>query len=48
MNTLKRGYAIVKKDDMVVASISKLKEKDDIKINLSDGVIDAKIIKVGE
>ena len=48
MNTLKRGYAIVKKDDMVVVSISKLKEKDDIKINLSDGVIDAKIIKVGE
>ncbi len=48
MNTLKRGYAIIKKEDSVISSIKKLNKDDEIKINVSDGTIDAKIIKVGE
>ena len=48
MNTLKRGYAIIKKEDKVVSSINNINKDDMIKINVSDGIIDAKIIKVGE
>ena len=48
MNTLKRGYAIIKKEESVVSSITKLNKNDEIKINVSDGVIDAKVINVGE
>ena len=48
MNTLKRGYAIIKKEDSVISSIKKLNKDDEIKINVSDGMIDAKVIKVGE
>ena len=48
MNTLKRGYAIIKKEDSVISSIKKLNKDDEIKINVSDGIIDAKVIKVGE
>ncbi len=48
MNTLKRGYAIIKKEDSVISSINNLNKDDEIKINVSDGIIDAKVIKVGE
>ena len=48
MNTLKRGYAIIKKEDSVISSIKKLNKDDEIKINVSDGTIDAKVIKIGE
>ncbi len=48
MNTLKRGYAIIKKEDSVISSINNLNKDDEIKINVSDGTIDAKVIKVGE
>ncbi len=45
MNTLSRGYAIVKKDNRVV-NISKLKSDDIINIDTKDGTIDAKVIEV--
>lgn len=45
MNTLSRGYAIVRKDNKV-ASISNLKNNDIINIDIKDGIIDAKIIEV--
>lgn len=48
MNTLKRGYAIIKKEDNVISSINNLNKDDEIKINVSDGIIDAKVIKVGD
>ena len=48
MNTLRRGYAIIKKEDNVISSIKKLNKDDEIKINVSDGIIDAKVIKIGE
>lgn len=48
LNTLNRGYAIVKKDDKVLSSIKNIKENDEITVILKDGNISSKIIKVGE
>ena len=48
LNTLNRGYAIIKKDNKVISSIMNTKEDDIITINLKDGNISSKIIKVGE
>lgn len=47
MNTLKRGYAIVKTDNKVITNIKEVKENDIVNINLKDGYIDAKVMKVG-
>lgn len=46
MNTLKRGYSIVKKDDKVVSKKSMVKKEDIVNINLSDGVIVSKVMEV--
>ena len=48
MNTLNRGYAIVKKEDKVVSSVKNINKEDIITISLKDGNISSKIIKVGE
>jgi len=48
LNTLNRGYAIVKKDDKVLSSIKNINENDIITISLKDGNAISKIIKVGE
>ncbi len=48
MNSLKRGYAIIKKDGISVGSINKVKPNEDITINLSDGSVDAKVLKIKE
>jgi exodeoxyribonuclease VII large subunit len=48
LNTLKRGYAIVRSDDKVISSIKSIKEKDKITINLKDGNIETEVIKIGE
>ena len=48
MNTLKRGYAIVRSNDKVLTDIKKVKVDDKIRIEIKTGVIDAKVIKVGE
>lgn len=48
LNTLNRGYAIIKKDDKVLSSTKKVKENDVVTITLKDGSISSKIIKVGE
>jgi exodeoxyribonuclease VII large subunit len=48
LNTLKRGYAIVRSDDKVISSIKGIKEKDKISINLKDGNIETEVIKIGE
>ena len=42
--TLKRGYAIVKKDNKAIDSIKKMKKDDIINIELQDGIVNAKII----
>ena len=46
MNTIKRGYAIVKMDDKVLSDIKKVKNDDMININLKDGMINAKVLEV--
>ena len=46
MNTIKRGYAIVKQNDKVVIDVKKLKIDDIINIDIKNAVIDAKIVKV--
>lgn len=48
MNTLKRGYAIVKDKDRVVSSIWGVKIDDEIEVKLKDGIINTKVVKVSE
>lgn len=48
LNTLNRGYAMVKKDDKVISSINKIKEDDIVNISLKDGNVTSRIIKVGD
>ena len=48
ISTLNRGYGIIKKDNVVVSSIANVKDNDDIVINLRDGNIYSKVVKVSE
>lgn len=48
LNTLNRGYAIIKKEDKVLSSIKNINKDDIIKISLKDGELSSKVIKVGE
>ncbi len=48
LNTLNRGYAIVKKDDKVLSSIKGFNVDDVISVSVKDGEIISKVIKVGE
>lgn len=48
LNTLSRGYSIIKKDNKVISTIKSIKKDDEIKITLKDGELTSKIIKVGE
>lgn len=48
MNTIKRGYAIVRSNDKVLTDIKKIKKDDKINIEIKTGIIEAKVIKVGE
>ena len=46
MNTLKRGYSIVKKDNKVVSDIKNICVDDMINIDIKDGIINAKVVEV--
>ena len=46
MNTLKRGYSIVKKDDKVISDVDKINIDDMININIKNGIINAKVVEV--
>ena len=46
LNTLKRGYAIVRKDDKVISDISDVKNDDVISVNLEKGTIVSKVLEV--
>lgn len=46
MNTLTRGYAIVKSNNKVVSSIKEIKKDDIININIKNGIIDALVMEV--
>ena len=46
MNTLKRGYAIVKKDNVVISDIQKVKKDDIIDIDIRDGHVKTQVLEV--
>ena len=46
MNTLKRGYAIVRKDNEVLTDVNKIKKDDIININLEKATIVSKVVEV--
>ena len=46
MNTLKRGYAIVKKDNKVISDSKKLTKDDIIDIDIRNGKMSAKVLEV--
>ena len=46
MNTLKRGYAIVKKDNNVISDSKNIKKDDIIDINVRDGNIKTQVLEV--
>ncbi|MGM9881230.1 MAG: exodeoxyribonuclease VII large subunit [Bacilli bacterium] len=48
LNTLNRGYAVIKKEGKVISSIKNIKQDDTVSISVKDGTITSKIIKVGE
>lgn len=48
LNTLNRGYAMVKMDDKVLSSVKGIKKDDTVTIVLRDGNMTSKIVKVGE
>ena len=48
METLKRGYAIVRIDDNVISSVSDIKKDDKLSIELKDGKIETKVVKVSD
>ena len=48
MNTLKRGYAIVKSSSGVVSDIGNVKVDDVVNINVKNGIINAKVLEVND
>ena len=46
LNTLKRGYAIVRDDTKVITDVNKIKKNDVINIELSNGKIISKVMEV--
>ena len=48
LNTINRGYAIIKKENRVVSNIKDIKKDDILIINLKDGNVTSKVTKIGE
>ena len=48
LNTLKRGYSVLYKDENIINSIKNLKQNDNIKIKLFDGLIEANVNNLEE
>lgn len=48
LNSLKRGYAIVKKNNKTINNIKKIKTDDIIDIQINGGIINSKVIKIEE
>ena len=42
--TLKRGYTIIKKDGQIINSVKKIKKKETLEIQFTDGIINAEVI----
>lgn len=45
INTLKRGYSIVEKDDQIINSVKNIKVKDLISVVMSDGSVSVKVLE---
>ena len=48
MNTLKRGYSIVKVDDKVISDIKNVRVDDMINVSIKNGIINAKVVEVND
>lgn len=48
METLKRGYAIIRKDNKVISSKDEISKDDILILNLKDGNIETKVMKVSD
>ncbi|MCI6265572.1 MAG: exodeoxyribonuclease VII large subunit [Erysipelotrichaceae bacterium] len=48
MNTLKRGYAIVKCQDQVISDVKNVHVDDELVVNLKNGCVFTKVVKVSE
>ena len=48
LKTLDRGYSIINKDDVVVNSVLKISENDEIEVILSDGSLDCTVNKINK
>lgn len=48
LNTLKRGYSITKKDNIVVTNIKSIKLKDKIDITFENGIVNAEVLEIKE
>ena len=48
LKTLDRGYSIINKDDVVVNSVLKISENDEIEVVLSDGSLDCTVNKINK
>ena len=46
LSSLKRGYAIVKKDDKCITSLKTIKKDDIINVILKDGIVETKVMEV--
>lgn len=46
LNTLARGYAIIRKENKVIADLNPIKTDDIINIEIKDGIIEGKVMKV--
>ena len=46
LSSLKRGYAIIKKDNVAISDVKKIKVSDIIKIDMNNGTISSKVIEV--
>ena len=44
LNTIKRGYSLTKKDNKVITSVKQVKKKDNLDLELSDGIIKVEVV----
>lgn len=48
LNTLKRGYTIVRSNNKVISDIKNIKEDDELEVEFKNGKVITKVVKVGE
>lgn len=48
LNTLKRGYSIVRSNNHVISDIKKIKKNDELEVEFKDGKVITKVVKIGD